>query len=42
MPEFAEVRDFCPNNSCSDAGKTDEGNIVKYGTTAKRLSMNAR
>jgi transposase-like protein len=37
MPELAEVGDFCPNDSCSDAGKTDEGNIVKYGTTAKGL-----
>jgi transposase-like protein len=37
MPELAEVGDFCPNDTCSDAGKTDEGNIVKYGTTAKGL-----
>ena len=36
MPELAEVGDFCPNDSCSDAGKTDEGNIVKYGTTRPR------
>jgi len=37
MPELAEVGDFCPNDTCPDAGKTDEGNIVKYGTTAKGL-----
>ena len=37
MSELAEVGDFCPNDSCPDAGKTDEGNIVKYGTTAKGL-----
>jgi len=37
MPELAEVGDFCPNDSCPDSGKTDEGNIVKYGTTAKGL-----
>ena len=37
MPELAEVGDFCPHDSCSDAGKTDEGNVVKYGTTAKGL-----
>ena len=37
MPELAEVGDFCPNDSCSDARKTDEGNVVKYGTTAKGL-----
>lgn len=37
MPELAEVGDFCPNDSCPDAGKTDESNIVKYGTTAKGL-----
>ncbi len=37
MPELAEVGDFCPNDTCSDAGKTNEGNIVKYGTTSKGL-----
>ena len=37
MSELAEVGDFCLNDSCPDAGKTDEGNIVKYGTTAKGL-----
>jgi transposase-like protein len=37
MPELAEVGDFCPNETCPDAGKTDEGNIVKYGTTSKGL-----
>jgi transposase-like protein len=37
MSELAEVGDFCPNENCPDAGKTDEGNIVKYGTTAKGL-----
>lgn len=37
MSELAQVGDFCPNDSCPDAGKTDEGNIVKYGTTAKGL-----
>ena len=37
MPELAEVGDFCSNETCPDAGKTDEGNIVKYGTTAKGL-----
>jgi transposase-like protein len=37
MSEFAEVGDICPNDNCPDAGKTDEGNIIKYGTTAKGL-----
>jgi len=37
VSELAEVGDFCPNEDCSGAGKTDEGNIVKYGTTAKGL-----
>ena len=37
MSDLAEVGDFCPNDSCSDAGKTDSGNIVKYGRPAKGL-----
>ena len=37
MSDLAEVGDFCPNDSCSDAGKTDSGNIIKYGRTAKGL-----
>ena len=37
MSDLAEVGDFCPNNSCSDAGKADSGNIIKYGRTAKGL-----
>jgi len=37
MSELAEVGDFCPNETCLDAGKTDKGNIVKYGTTSKGL-----
>jgi transposase-like protein len=37
MSELAEVGDFCPNEDCSDAGKTDEGNVGEYGTTAKGL-----
>jgi transposase-like protein len=37
MSELAEVGDFCPNGNCPEAGKTDEDNIVKYGTTAKGL-----
>ena len=36
-PDLAEVGDFCPNEACLDAGKTDAGNIVKYGTTPKGL-----
>ena len=36
MPELAEVGDFCPNAGCPDARKTDEGNIVKYGTTTAK------
>ena len=40
MPELAEVGDFCPNDSCSDAGKTDEGNIVKcHDQGAATLSL---
>jgi len=30
-------RHLFENDTCSNAGKTDEGNIVKYGTTAKGL-----
>lgn len=37
MSDLAEVGDFCPNDSCPDAGKTDSGNIIKYGRTAKGL-----
>jgi len=37
MSDLAEVGGFCPNDSCSDAGKTDSGNIIKYGRTAKGL-----
>ncbi|WP_263808900.1 IS1/IS1595 family N-terminal zinc-binding domain-containing protein [Salinibacter sp.] len=37
MSELAEVGDFCLNDSCPDAGKIDEGNIVKYGTMAKGM-----
>ena len=36
MPEFAQVGDFCPNESCGDCGKrqtTSQKNIVKYGKT---------
>ena len=34
MSDLAEVGDFCPKDSCSDAGKTDSGNIIKYGRTS--------
>ena len=37
MSDLAEVGDFCPNDSCPDARKTDSGNIIKYGRTAKGL-----
>ena len=37
MSDLAEVGNFCPNDSCSDARKTDLGNIIKYGRTAKGL-----
>jgi transposase-like protein len=36
MTEFAQVGDFCPDESCSDYGKRQGGgqqNIVKYGKT---------
>jgi transposase-like protein len=36
MTEFAQVGDFCPNESCSDYGKRQgerQQNIVKYGKT---------
>jgi hypothetical protein len=41
-PERAEAGDFCPNDTCPDAGKTDEGNIVKYGTTSRGLQCHRR
>ncbi len=33
MSELASVGEFCPNDQCSDAGKTDADNIIRYGTT---------
>ena len=36
MSEFAQVGDFCPNESCSDYGKLQSGeqhNINKFGKT---------
>ena len=37
MSNLANVGDFCPNDACSDHGKTDEKNLIKHGTTAKGL-----
>jgi transposase-like protein len=37
MSNLAHVGDFCPNEGCSDYGKTDPSNIIRYGTTAKGL-----
>ena len=37
MSNLANVGDFCPNEGCSDYGKTDAGNIIKHGTTPKGL-----
>jgi len=31
MSEFVTVGSFCPNADCPDSGKTDLGNIIRYG-----------
>ena len=36
MTEFAQVGDFCPNETCSDYGKRQgdqQRNIIRYGKT---------
>jgi transposase-like protein len=33
MSELASVGEFCPNDQCSNAGKTDADNIIRYGKT---------
>ena len=33
MSELASVGEFCPNDQCSDAGKTDADNMIRYGKT---------
>ena len=37
MSNLANVGDFCPNEDCSDYGKTDAGDIIKHGTMPKGL-----
>jgi transposase-like protein len=37
MSNLANVGDFCPNEACSDYGKTDGTNLIKHGTTPKGL-----
>lgn len=31
MSELVSPGSFCPNRDCSDYGKTDNGNIIRYG-----------
>ncbi len=33
MPDFAQVGDFCPYEDCPDFGKTDQGNLIRFGKT---------
>ena len=33
MSELASVGEFCPNDQCSDAGRTGADNIIRYGKT---------
>jgi len=34
MNELASVGSFCPNEDCPDYGKTEAGNIIRYGKTS--------
>lgn len=33
MSNLAQVGDFCPYRDCPDFGKTDHGNVIKFGKT---------
>jgi len=33
MSNLAQVGDFCPYRNCPDFGKTDRGNLIRFGKT---------